>query len=279
MNKGGAPKRQDSRRQEARKTAPQKRRAYEEQPRPADNVIFGRNPVIEALRSGREIEKVLLSSTEGSALKIAAIAKERGIPVIKADKLTLDRMSGGAVHQGAAAYTSAYEYKEIEDILAKAEAQGEDPFVVILDNLEDPHNLGAIMRTAECAGAHGVIIPKRNSCGLTETVAKTSAGAIEYVPCVRVTNLVRTIEELKEKGFWIAACDMGGQEYYKTDLKGKLAIVIGSEGAGISKLIKENCDFTVSMPMVGRITSLNASNAAAVLLYEVRKQRDEQKNI
>ena len=135
------------------------------------------------------------------------------------------------------------------------------------------------MRTAECAGAHGVIIPKRNACGLTETVAKTSAGAIEYVPCVRVTNIVRAIEELKELGFWIAACDMGGQEYYKADLKGKLAVVIGSEGAGISKLVKENCDFTVSMPMVGKITSLNASNAAAVLMYEVRRQRDGQKQL
>lgn len=240
------------------------------------DVIFGRNPVIEALKSGREIEKVLISSAEGSAAKIVAMAKDRKIPLIRTEKRTLDKMAAGAVHQGVAAYISAYAYKDVDDILKKASDAGEEPFVVILDNIEDPHNLGAIMRTAECAGAHGIIIPKRNACGLTETVAKTSAGAIEYVPCVRVTNIVRAIEDLKDKGFWIAACDMGGREYYKTDLRGKLAVVIGSEGSGISKLVKENCDFTVSMPMVGNITSLNASNAAAVLMYEVRRQRDEQ---
>ncbi len=240
------------------------------------DVIFGRNPVIEALKSGREIEKVLISSAEGSAAKIVAMAKERKIPLIRTEKRTLDKMAAGAVHQGVAAYISAYAYKDVDDILKKASDAGEEPFVVILDNIEDPHNLGAIMRTAECAGAHGIIIPKRNACGLTETVAKTSAGAIEYVPCVRVTNIVRAIEDLKDKGFWIAACDMGGREYYKTDLRGKLAVVIGSEGSGISKLVKENCDFTVSIPMVGNITSLNASNAAAVLMYEVRRQRDEQ---
>lgn len=245
-----------------------------------ENVIIGRNPVMEALKSGREIDKLLVSgAAEGSLLKILALAKDKGLPVMKVEKTVLDRLSAGGSHQGVAAYASAYDYKEIEDILKKAEKSGEEPFVIVLDNLEDPHNLGAIMRTAECAGAHGVIIPKRNACGLTETVAKTSAGAIEYVPCVRVTNIVRTIEELKEMGFWIAACDMGGQEYYKADLKGKLAVVIGSEGAGISKLVKENCDFTVSMPMVGRITSLNASNAAAVLMYEVRRQRDGQKQL
>ena len=240
------------------------------------DVIFGRNPVIEALKSGREIEKVLISSAEGSAAKIVAMAKERKIPLIRTEKRTLDKMAAGAVHQGVAAYISSYAYKDVDDILKKASDAGEEPFVVILDNIEDPHNLGAIMRTAECAGAHGIIIPKRNACGLTETVAKTSAGAIEYVPCVRVTNIVRAIEDLKDKGFWIAACDMGGREYYKTDLRGKLAVVIGSEGSGISKLVKEICDFTVSMPMVGNITSLNASNAAAVLMYEVRRQRDEQ---
>ena len=202
------------------------------------------------------------------------MAKDRGVPIIKAERASLDRISAGGAHQGIIAYASAFEYKELEDIMEKAKTSGEEPLIIILDNLEDPHNLGAIMRTAECAGAHGVIIPKRNACGLTETVAKSSAGAIEYVPCVRVTNIVRAIEELKEKGFWIAACDMGGQNYYEADLSGKLAVVIGSEGAGISKLVKENCDFTVSMPMVGRITSLNASNAAAVLMYEVRRQRD-----
>ena len=237
------------------------------------NLIFGRNPVMEALKGGREIEKLLICSSEGSMTKILAIARERGIPVIKTERSALDRLCAGA-HQGVAAYISPYTYKTLDDIMDRAENSGEEPFVIILDNIEDPHNLGAIMRTAECAGVHGVIIPKRNACGLTETVAKTSAGAIEYMPCVRVTNIVRAMEELKERGFWIAACDMGGKEYYKSDLTGRLAVVVGSEGKGISKLVKEKCDFTVSMPMKGKITSLNASNAAAVLMYEVRRQRD-----
>lgn len=239
-----------------------------------ENIIVGRNPVTEALRSGREIDKLMVSSEEGSMKKILALAKERRIPVMKVEKSAIDRIAEGKAHQGVAAYVSAYVYAELEDIFRIAEERGEDPFIIILDNLEDPHNLGAIMRTAECAGAHGVIIPKRRACGLTEVVAKASAGAIEYMPCVKVTNIAQTIEELKERGIWVAACDMGGQEYYKANLKGKLAVVIGSEGFGISRLVKERCDFVVSMPMVGRITSLNASNAAAVIIYEVRKQRD-----
>ena len=239
-----------------------------------ENIIVGRNPVTEALRSGREIDKLMVSSEEGSMKKILALAKERRIPVMKVEKSAIDRIAEGKVHQSVAAYVSAYAYAELEDIFRVAEERGEDPFIIILDNLEDPHNLGAIMRTAECAGAHGIIIPKRRACGLTEVVAKASAGAIEYMPCVKVTNIAQTIEELKERGIWVAACDMGGTEYYKADLKGKLAVVIGSEGFGISRLVKEKCDFVVSMPMVGRITSLNASNAAAVIIYEVRKQRD-----
>lgn len=239
-----------------------------------ENIIVGRNPVTEALRSGREIDKLMVSSEEGSMKKILALAKERRIPVMKVEKSAIDRIAEGKAHQGVAAYVSAYAYAELDDIFRIAEERGEDPFVIILDNLEDPHNLGAIMRTAECAGAHGIIIPKRRACGLTEVVAKASAGAIEYMPCVKVTNIAQAIEELKERGIWVAACDMGGQEYYKADLKGKLAVVIGSEGSGISRLVKEKCDFVVSMPMVGRITSLNASNAAAVIIYEVRKQRD-----
>lgn len=239
-----------------------------------ENIIVGRNPVTEALRSGREIDKLMVSSEEGSMKKIIALAKERRIPVMKVEKSAIDRIAEGKAHQGVAAYVSAYAYAELEDIFRIAEERGEDPFIIILDNLEDPHNLGAIMRTAECAGAHGIIIPKRRACGLTEVVAKASAGAIEYMPCVKVTNIAQAIEELKERGVWVAACDMGGQEYYKADLKGKLAVVIGSEGFGISRLVKEKCDFVVSMPMVGRITSLNASNAAAVIIYEVRKQRD-----
>ena len=241
---------------------------------PSGNVIVGRNPVTEALKSGREIDKLLVSATEGSMIKILAQAKEKGIPVMRLEKAALDRLAQGQAHQGVAAYVSPYAYSELEDIFALAEARGEDPLILILDNLEDPHNLGAIMRSAECAGAHGIIIPKRRACGLTEVVAKASAGAIEYMPCVKVTNIAQTIDELKARGLWIAACDMGGQNYYEAELTGKLAVVIGSEGFGISKLVKEQCDFVVSMPMVGIITSLNASNAAAVLVYEVRRQRD-----
>ena len=238
------------------------------------NIIVGRNPVTEALKSGGGGVKLMISTEDGSMKKILALAKERRIPIMKVEKSALDRLAPGQAHQGVCAYVSAYAYAELEDIFRIAEERGEDPFIIVLDNLEDPHNLGAIMRTAECAGAHGIIIPKRRACGLTEVVAKASAGAIEYMPCVKVTNIAQTIEELKERGIWVAACDMGGQEYYKADLKGKLAVVIGSEGFGISRLVREKCDFVVSMPMVGRITSLNASNAAAVIIYEVRKQRD-----
>lgn len=243
---------------------------------PAANVIIGRNPLMEALKNDREIEKILIGKgAEGSVTKIVGMAKDKGIPLYQSDKLTLDRIACGRPHQGVIAYASAYSYGDMEDIYNKAAAKNEDPFVIILDNLEDPHNLGAIMRTAECAGAHGIIIPKRRSCGLTEVVAKTSAGAIEYMPVVKVANIGQTIDQLKEDGFWVAACDMGGNLYYKQDLTGKLAIVIGSEGFGISQLVRKKCDFVVSMPMVGEITSLNASNAAAVLMYEVRRQRDE----
>lgn len=245
---------------------------------PAANVIIGRNPLIEALKNDRGMEKILVAkSAEGSVAKIAAMAREKGIPLYQSDKQTLDRIACGRPHQGVIAYAAAYDYGTMEDIYTKAAANQEVPFVIILDNLEDPHNLGAIMRTAECAGAHGVIIPKRRSCGLTEVVAKSSAGAIEYMPCIKVSNIGQTIDQLKEDGFWVAACDMGGTTYYKQDLTGKLAIVIGSEGFGISQLVRRKCDFVVSMPMVGEITSLNASNAAAVLMYEVRRQRDEKR--
>ena len=238
------------------------------------NLIIGRNPVTEILKNDRPVDKLMVSSREGSMIKIVAMAKEKSIPVISVEKAALDRIAGGRPHQGVVAYVSPYEYAEMEDIFALAEERGEDPFIIILDNLEDPHNLGAIMRSAECAGAHGIIIPRRHACGLTEVVAKSSAGAIEYMPVVKVTNIAQTIEELKEKGIWVAACDMGGRNYYEQDMKGKIAVVIGSEGAGISKLVRDKCDFVVSMPMVGRITSLNASNAAAIIIYEIRKQRD-----
>jgi len=261
------------------KSAPRAERRQEEQHfdgEPAANVIIGRNPLMEALKNDREIEKILIGKgAEGSVTKIVGMAKDKGIPLYQSDKLTLDRIACGRPHQGVIAYASAYSYGDMEDIYEKAAVKNEDPFVIILDNLEDPHNLGAIMRTAECAGAHGIIIPKRRSCGLTEVVAKTSAGAIEYMPVVKVANIGQAIDQLKEDGFWVAACDMGGNLYYKQDLTGKLAIVIGSEGFGISQLVRKKCDFVVSMPMVGEITSLNASNAAAVLMYEVRRQRDE----
>ncbi len=249
------------------------RREFEERETDA-NIIIGRNPVTEALKAGREVDKLLVTSREGSMIKILAMAKEQGIPVMYVEKAALDRIAQGKAHQGVCAYVSPYDYSTVDDILANAAERDEDPFIIILDGLEDPHNLGAIMRTAECAGAHGIIIPKRHSCGLTETVAKASAGAIEYMPVAKVTNIAQTIDELKDKGIWVAACDMGGAEYYRTDMSGKIAVVIGSEGFGVSKLVKEKCDFVVSMPMVGKITSLNASNAAAVVIYEIRKQRD-----
>lgn len=239
------------------------------------DLIIGRNPVIEALKSGREIDKIVIADgAEGSVTKIAGMAKDRGIVVNYNNRAYFEKITGNKNHQGVMAFAAAHKYASMEDIFAKAEDSGESPFIIILDNLEDPHNLGAVMRTAECAGAHGVIIPKRRAAGLTETVAKAAAGALEYVPCVKVSNIAQTIDLLKTKGVWIAACDMGGTEYYRQDLTGSIAVVIGSEGEGISRLVKDKCDFTVSMPMKGRITSLNASNAAAVIMYEVRKQRD-----
>ncbi|WP_230974954.1 23S rRNA (guanosine(2251)-2'-O)-methyltransferase RlmB [Aminipila luticellarii] len=239
------------------------------------NIIVGRNPVLEALRNDREIEKILVGKgAEGSIKKIVGMAKDKKIPVTMADKPILDRLANGSPHQGVAAYVSSYGYCDVEDILQIAKERGEAPFIILLDNLEDPHNLGAIMRTAEVCGAHGIVIPKRRSVGITDVVVKASAGAVEYVACAKVSNLAQTIDELKEKGIWIYACDMDGEPYYKTDLRGAAAVVIGSEGHGISRLVKEKCDFVVSIPMAGKITSLNASNAAAVLMCEVRKQRD-----
>ncbi|MCH4006535.1 MAG: 23S rRNA (guanosine(2251)-2'-O)-methyltransferase RlmB [Eubacterium sp.] len=240
-------------------------------------MIFGRNPVTEALKSGRSMEKILVQDTSGGSVgRILSLANENGVLVQKVSKQMLDHLAEGAVHQGVAAHVSAHEYASVEDILARAEERGEDPFIIILDGIEDPHNLGAIMRSAECAGAHGVIIQKRRAVGLTQTVAKASAGAIEYMPCARVTNISRTIEELKEKNVWVYACDMDGQNYTKQDLTGPIAIVIGAEGAGIAENVKKKCDGVVSLPMLGHITSLNASNAAAILMYEIRRQRDAQ---
>ena len=240
-----------------------------------EGMIAGRNAVLEAIRSGRAVDRLFVQdNAEGSIGKILHEAKERGLSCTRVSRAALDRMANGAVHQGVIAQAAAHTYASVEDMLAMAAGRGEDPLLVLLDGLEDPHNLGAIMRSAECAGAHGVIIPKHASVGLTETVAKASAGAIEYMPVARVTNLVRTMEQLKENGVWIAACDMGDALYYEADLKGPLAIVIGNEGKGISRLVKEHCDLTVSIPLTGKINSLNASNAAAVILYEARRQRD-----
>ena len=238
------------------------------------NIIIGRNPVMEALKAGREMDKILVAKgAEGSIVKIIAMAKDNGVPVIYSEQVGLDRISGGKAHQGVAAYMPAHEYVEVEDILDIAKERGEDPFIIILDNIEDPHNLGAIMRTAETAGAHGIIIPKRRAVGLTETVAKASAGAIEYMPVAKVVNIAQTIDSLKERGIWVAACDMGDSMYYEANLTGPMALVVGAEGEGISRLVKEKCDYVVSIPMLGHITSLNASNAAAILIYEICKQR------
>lgn len=230
---------------------------------------------MEALKNDREIEKILIGKgTEGSILKIVGMAKDKKIPIMYGEKIALDRIAGGVPHQGVIAYSSSFHYCEVEDLLDIAQARGEDPFLIILDNLEDPHNFGAIMRTAEVTGAHGIIIPKRRAVGVTDVVIRASAGAVEYMACAKVGNIAQTIEKLKSKGVWIAACDMDGQPYYKANLKGSIALVIGSEGAGISKLVREKCDFVTSIPMMGKISSLNASNAAAVLMCEVRRQRD-----
>lgn len=241
------------------------------------DTIIGRNAVMEALKSDREIEKLIVGKgAEGSIKKIIGMAKDKRIPIHYSDKAALERIAGSKTHQGVVAQVSQYTYCEIEDILERAKQRGEDPFLIILDNLEDPHNLGAIMRTAECCGAHGIVIPKRRSVGITETVAKASAGAVEHMLCAKVPNIGQTIDRLKDQGVWVAACDMDGKHYIRQDLTGKLALVIGSEGAGISRLVREKCDFVVSIPMKGKITSLNASNAAAILMYEVVRQRDGQ---
>lgn len=242
------------------------------------DLIIGRNACLEALKAGREIEKLRVldskeGKTEGSLLKIIAQAKNRGIPVYPASRQTLDAMAGGKNHQGVIAAAAAYKYSSVDDILQLAENRGEPPFLILLDGIEDPHNLGAIMRTAECAGAHGIIIPERRAVSVGATVMKTSAGAAEFIRCARVPNMTRTIEGLKERGVWIYGCDMDGASCFGTDLTGPAAIVIGNEGKGISRLVREKCDFIISIPMKGQINSLNASNAAAIVIYEILRQR------
>ena len=239
-----------------------------------EGILIGRNPVMEAIKAGRTILKIMIADgAEGSVKKIEAMAAQAGISVQYVNRTALDRASGGGPHQGVVARITDYEYCEVEDILRKAEEKGQPPFIMILDGIEDPHNLGAIIRTADAAGVHGIIIPKNRSAAVTAVVEKTAAGAASYVPVARVTNISRTIDDLKKEGIWITALDMDGEEYTKADFTGPVAFVTGSEGRGISRLVKENCDMTVSIPMKGGVNSLNASNAAAILMYEAVRQR------
>lgn len=242
-------------------------------------IIEGRNPVLEALKNDREIDKIMVNKAakEGSIKKIVAMAKEKKVILQQVDRHKLDEMSESHSHQGVIAIISEYKYYELDEVLEIPKEKGEDPFFIILDGITDPHNLGSIIRTADAVGAHAVIIPKRRSAQITPVVVKASAGAVEYVPVCKVTNIANTIKTLKENGLWIAAVDMDGESFFRQNLSGALALVVGSEGSGISRLVKENCDFTVSMPMSGNVTSLNASVAGGILLYEVYRQRNAKK--
>lgn len=237
--------------------------------------IEGRNAVLEAFRAGKTIDKlfVLKGCQDGPVRTIVREAKKHDTIVDFVPKERLDQISETRKHQGVIAFAAAYEYAQVEDMLEAARQKQEDPFLILLDNIEDPHNLGAIIRTANLAGAHGVIIPKRRAAGLTATVAKASAGALNYTPVAKVTNLTQTIKELKEQGIWFVCGDMGGTPMYRLDLKGPIGLVIGSEGEGVGKLVKENCDFAAAIPMMGDIDSLNASVSAGVLAYEIVRQR------
>ena len=238
-------------------------------------VIEGRNAVIEAFRAGKTVDKlfVLEHCKEGSMNTVLREAKKHDTIINYVKKERLDQMSETGKHQGVIAYIAAFEYATVDDILKKAEDKGEPPFVVILDDIEDPHNLGAIIRTANLAGAHGVIIPKHRAAGLTATAVKASAGAVSYTPVAKVTNISKTIEELKDKGLWFVCADMGGTTMYNLDLKGPIGLFVGNEGKGVSRLVKEKCDFIASIPMFGDIDSLNASVATGVLAYEIVRQR------
>lgn len=244
-----------------------------------DDMLEGRNPVIEALKSGRSINKILLAKgeREGSIIQIIALAKENGVVIQEVERQNLDRLSQTKAHQGVIAYVSAKAYVEVDDILEIASSKNEPAFIIILDEINDPHNLGSILRTADAVGAHGVIIPKRRAVGLTPVVSKASAGAVEYVPVARVSNISQTIEYLKKKNIWVVGTDNTGDEevFYNKDLTGPIALVIGSEGQGIGKLVRESCDFLVEIPMKGRISSLNASVAGAVVMYEILRQRSK----
>ncbi|VBB08512.1 trna/rrna methyltransferase spou type [Lucifera butyrica] len=242
----------------------------------ADEFIAGRNSVMEALKSDRSVNKLLVSKGErhGSIKEVIGLARSKGLVVQEVEPSKLDSLSNGVRHQGVVAFVSPVEYTALEEILVRTEAAGEDPLLVLLDELEDPHNVGAILRTADAAGVHGVLIPKRRSCPLSATVARTSAGAVEYVPVARIGNVTQTLELLKKKGFWIVGADMTGEKnYFEADLTGPLVIVVGSEGQGIGRSTKEHCDFLVRIPMRGRISSLNASVACSLLVYETVRQR------
>lgn len=240
-----------------------------------DDIIAGRNPVAEALSSNRPIESILVSKSNrtGSVVAIISKAKKKGITIKEVDNKKLDFMTNGATHQGIVAIAAVKEYSSVEDILNLAKERNEPPFIVILDEIEDPHNLGAIIRSAECSGAHGVIIKKRHSAGLSYTVAKASAGAIEYVPVARVSNISAVIDELKAQNIWVYGADMNGTDYEKCDFTGGAAIVIGNEGKGISRLVREKCDTIVSLPLKGKINSLNASVAAGIIMYKIASNR------
>jgi 23S rRNA (guanosine2251-2'-O)-methyltransferase len=239
--------------------------------------IEGRIPVLEALRAGREINKLIVAkgAREGSIIQVLAIAHENGVIVQEVDRNRLDQLAEGRNHQGVIAMVAAHTYATVDDIFAKAELAGQDPLILVLDGIEDPHNLGSLIRTADAAGVHGVIIPERRAVGLTETVAKVSAGAVEYVPVARVTNIVKTLDELKTRGLWVVGTHQEGRElYHQARLTGGLVVVVGSEGKGIGRLVAERCDFMVRLPMMGQVSSLNAAVAGAILIYEIRRQRD-----
>jgi len=245
-----------------------------------ENIIEGRNPILEAFDTKLTIEKLLVSKGEnqGSIIKIISMARERNIPIIEVDKRRLDSMSNNNRHQGVIAYVTPYRYQEIADILKIAEDREEKPFILILDEIEDPHNLGSIVRTAELSGVHGVVIPKRRSVGVNSTVYKTSVGAVNHMAIAKVTNIARVIDELKEEGIFVYGADMQGETLcYDTNFSGGVALVIGNEGKGLSRLVKEKCDGIVSIPMVGKVNSLNASVAAGILMYEVMKTRLQSK--
>lgn len=274
----GRPPRKPGYREESR------RPALEEQDEPkaeefteeGQDKLEGRNPVLEALKAGRTINKILIArgEREGSIRQIAAMAKEKGVVVQEVDRSRLDMMASTRSHQGVIAFTAVRDYVEVDQLLQIAQDKGEAPFLVILDEITDPNNLGSILRTADASGAHGVIIPKRRAIGLTPAVSKASAGAVEYVPVARVTNLPQTVDDLKKQGVWVVGTDATGEkDFYDSDLKGPIALVIGSEGEGIGRLVREKCDFVVNIPMKGAISSLNAAVAGAIVMYEIMKQR------